>query len=92
MLSKFLKDDLFFDGNNFPDSYYVEQKVIRDLGLTCKIIDACKKIACYIGRMVIIFNLEKFVVHLDGRMVSIVGKQNRKRKKRYHARFYIIFL
>ena len=38
----FLKDDLLLDGTNLPDSYFEAKKVIRDLGLTCKKIDACK--------------------------------------------------
>ncbi|XP_015159688.1 uncharacterized protein [Solanum tuberosum] len=42
MLFKFLKDDLLLDGTNLSDSYYEAKKVIRDLGLSCKKIDACK--------------------------------------------------
>ncbi|XP_049378105.1 uncharacterized protein LOC125842859 [Solanum stenotomum] len=42
MLLKFLKDDLLLDGTKLPDSYYEAKKVIRDLGLSCKKIDACK--------------------------------------------------
>ncbi|XP_060181912.1 uncharacterized protein LOC132611513 isoform X1 [Lycium barbarum] len=42
MLLKFLKEDLLLDGTNLPNSYYEAKKVIRDLGLSYKKIDACK--------------------------------------------------
>ncbi|KAL3363155.1 hypothetical protein AABB24_012452 [Solanum stoloniferum] len=42
MLLKFLKDHLLLDGTNLSDSYYEAKNVIRDLGLSCKKLDACK--------------------------------------------------
>ncbi|XP_009601698.1 uncharacterized protein [Nicotiana tomentosiformis] len=42
MLLKMLKEDLLPDGSNLPDSYYEAKKVIQDLGLSYKKIDACK--------------------------------------------------
>ncbi|XP_059284098.1 uncharacterized protein LOC132037582 [Lycium ferocissimum] len=42
MLLKFLIEDLLLDGTNLPNSYYEAKKVIRDLGLSYKKIDACK--------------------------------------------------
>ncbi|WMV33796.1 hypothetical protein MTR67_027181 [Solanum verrucosum] len=44
MLLMFWKDDLLLDGTNLSDSYYEAKKVIRDLGLSCKKIDACDAI------------------------------------------------
>ncbi|XP_060210553.1 uncharacterized protein LOC132637491 [Lycium barbarum] len=42
MLLKFLKEDLLLDGTNLPNSCYEAKKVIRDLGLSYKKVDACK--------------------------------------------------
>ncbi|XP_059279095.1 uncharacterized protein LOC132033211 [Lycium ferocissimum] len=42
MLLKMLKEDLLPDGSNLPGSYYEAKKIIRDLGLSYKKIDACK--------------------------------------------------
>ncbi|XP_070032150.1 uncharacterized protein [Nicotiana tomentosiformis] len=41
MLLKMLKDELLPDGANVSNSYYKAKKVIRDLGLSYKKIDAC---------------------------------------------------
>nr|XP_009792400.1 PREDICTED: uncharacterized protein LOC104239463 [Nicotiana sylvestris] len=42
MLLKMLKEDLLPDESNLPDSYYEAKKIIRDLGLSYRKIDACK--------------------------------------------------
>ncbi|XP_075097586.1 uncharacterized protein LOC107787862 [Nicotiana tabacum] len=42
MLLKMLKEDLLTAESNLPDSYYEAKKIIRDLGLSYKKIDACK--------------------------------------------------
>ncbi|XP_020082200.1 uncharacterized protein LOC109705831 isoform X1 [Ananas comosus] len=41
MLLQLLKDDLLPSGTNFPNSYYEAKKIIQDLGLSYKKIDAC---------------------------------------------------
>ncbi|XP_019263711.1 PREDICTED: uncharacterized protein LOC109241424 [Nicotiana attenuata] len=43
MLLKMFKEDLLPAESNLPDSYYEAKKIIRDLGLSYKNIDACKK-------------------------------------------------
>nr|CAD1825964.1 unnamed protein product [Ananas comosus var. bracteatus] len=42
MLLQLLKDDLLPSETNFPNSYYEAKKIIQDLGLSYKKIDACK--------------------------------------------------
>ena len=41
MLSQFLKDELLPSSSLVPKSYYEAKKLIRDLGLYYKKIDAC---------------------------------------------------
>ncbi|WMV09410.1 hypothetical protein MTR67_002795 [Solanum verrucosum] len=41
MLLKLLKDELLPDGANLPNSYYEAKKIIQELGLSYKKIDAC---------------------------------------------------
>lgn len=43
-----------------------------------------RMITCYIGRMISLLILTKFVVHLDGRRTNIVVKPNLKKEKRHH--------
>jgi len=41
MLLKFMKEELSLDRSNLSDSYYEAKKIIKDLGLSCEIIDSC---------------------------------------------------
>jgi len=41
MLLQFLKDELLPSGSNLPSSYYEAEKLVKDLGLFYKKIDAC---------------------------------------------------
>ncbi|XP_052197326.1 uncharacterized protein LOC127804495 [Diospyros lotus] len=41
MLLQILRDELLPDGSTLPNSYYEEKKIIQDLGLSYKKIDAC---------------------------------------------------
>jgi len=41
MLLKFMKEELFLNGSNFPYSYYEAKKMIKDLRLSYEKIDSC---------------------------------------------------
>uniref|UniRef100_A0A0V0GP71 Putative ovule protein n=1 Tax=Solanum chacoense TaxID=4108 RepID=A0A0V0GP71_SOLCH len=88
MLLKMLKED----GSNLPTSYYNAKKIIRELGFSYRKLMHVRIIACCIGRMMRFLNLAKYVEHLDGRRINVIGKQNLGMGKRYHARFCVIFL
>ncbi|KAK6775826.1 hypothetical protein RDI58_026827 [Solanum bulbocastanum] len=90
MLLKMVKEELLPDEADLPNTYYRAKKVIRNLGLSYKRIDACRN-DCMLYWKEDDLILVKFVVNLDGKSINVTGKQRTKRVKRLHQRFYTIF-
>ncbi|XP_058006762.1 uncharacterized protein LOC131182131 [Hevea brasiliensis] len=84
MLLQLLKDELLPQGSNLPQLYYDAKKVIQDLGLSYKKIDACVNNCMLYWKEDERLDFVRFVAILDGRLINIMGRTRTASLMRWH--------